>query len=625
MLRRSSQLHQTIARIVSKHYAMKTDVRLRPSWRTLLLLQAALLQHARIIVAQASSTSASYPNTTNSNATSSTPSFSCAPCTVTVSETLLSFPAPVNISTKFATATVIPYVTEYADGTNVTSFSTYSSYAPNASSQNNFTAPSTTPLTWTTLGLTLTYPTTYLAFPSPEAGMNSILAVNSTSYCYAGSLTTLTDLPSASLVFPYNASLFGSATTGLAATITDNTAGQVSAAATLSSAPLFTAASEITAYESIASSLLSFLDGLPQLSSIVGTDPRLCSQTVGGSVQASEALTATSTFNVPTAAFVHTSVAVLTQTGQAVTTTATSVPDTGSGPGNGNGNQNGGGSGGGSNSGGGSGSSGGQTGNSGSGSGSSGNSGSGSGGSGSSGNSGGGSGGSGSGSGSSGNSGNSGGGLGAVVASAAAAYASTAHTTPAPTAGSQQYITVGSSAFVVSAETGNAGGGVVIGGGYATLAPNSGIAINGVPVSYEVSGSTTALVVGGSTISLSVATATAGVEGILTFGGQSITESSGEYVIGGMTLTAGGEIVIGGTTVSLAPGGSVAVINGQTETLATATVSGNTGAAIMSGIGVTGSSASSTSIHSAAAPTIDASGAVIAIIAGVVGALGVAL
>lgn len=613
-----------------------------------------------MILSQVTPTGTSYPNSTDID-TTTTPPFTCAPCTVSVTETLLTFPVPVNLTLSTATATVIPYITEYPDGTNVTSYSTFSAYTENATSNNNFTTPTTTPLTWKTLGFTLTYPTSYIAYPSPEAGINNVFAVNGTSYCYAENFTVVPNIPTASILFSYNATIFG-LPAATSATATDNSGSQLSTTSEASSEPTSLSSAAVnSAYASLTSSLLSFLDGLPQLSSIVSTNPASCSQIVGGFTNLASAVTSFTLNTVPTATVVHTSVAVLTQTGQAVFTTATSSPDNGGGNGNGNGNSGqssagGGGdnSGGGGNGNSGSGSSGGGSNNSGgsgsgnsgggssgsgssgnSGSGSSGNSGSGSSGSGSSGNSGNGSGGSGSsgnsgsGSGGSGSNGNSGenGGIGAVVGGAAASYAATAVVTPPPSmGGSGQYITVGGSSFVVSAETGNAGGGIVIGGGYATLGPNSGIAINGVPISYEVSGGTTALVVGGSTIPMSVATAIDGVEGILTFGGQTITESNGEYIIGGTTLTPGGQIVVGGTTISLAPGGSVAVVNGQTETLASTTVSGNTGGAIMSGIGVTGSSsAQSTSTHKAAAPTLVASGCLVAAIAGVVGALGMAM
>ena len=153
-----------------------------------------------------------------------------------------------------------------------------------------------------------------------------------------------------------------------------------------------------------------------------------------------------------------------------------------------------------------------------------------------------------------------------------------AATTGAPNAGgsSVEYVTIGSSSFLVSAAQ-NGGGDIVIGDDYATLAPGSDIAINGVPVSYEVSGSTTALIVGGSTV-------------------------SGH--------------VYGGATVSLAAGGSSTVINGPSETLTSP------------GIGVTGSSASvsaASTLHKADSGCLDAPVCLIALVIGVVGALTIAL
>ena len=465
---------------------MKTDVRLL-SLRNLLLLEASLLQQARLILSQVTS-SPGYSNGSAETTTYAplTTNFTCAPCTVSVQETVLSFPVPVNVTTETATATVIPYITQYPDGTNVTSYSTYSDYMANANSNANFTAPASEPLTWTTLGFTLTYPTTYIAFPSPEAGINSIYIVNSTSYCYATNLTAIPNLSSASLLFPYN-------TINLTATPTTQTA-QVFAAATTttpltSTAPSFLPIAQ-TALASLTSALLSYLDTLPQLSSIVSTNPLACSQTVVLSISEIIAATTAATNFVPIATVQHTSVAVLTETGPALVTVVTAVPDQeGSGTAGGN-----------------------------------------------------------------------------------------AATTGASNAGgsSIEYVTVGSSSFLVSAAQ-NGGGDIVIGDDYATLAPGSGIAINGVPVSYEVSGSTTALIVGGSAV-------------------------SGH--------------VYGGATVSLAAGGSSAVINGPSETLTSP------------GIGVTGSSASvsaASTLHKGDSGCLGAPVCLIALVIGVVGALTIAL
>ena len=477
---------------------MKTDVRLCPSWRTLLFFEAILLQQARTILSQVNQSitpiSPDQNSTFSSNSLFSAPvgaitAFTtCAPCSVAVTETLLSFPVPVNETTETATATVIPYVTEYPDGTNVTSYSTYSNYNPTAALNNNFTAPSATPLTWTTLGFTLTYPTTYLAYPSPEAGMNAVLTEQGTSYCYVRNFTVLTHLPSSSLLIPYNETLFGeTATPTPSGTVLSGTAIPPGSA-TPSNAPASLALeTTASAYKSLSSSLLSWLDTLPQLSAIVGGDPRRCSQTVGP-ITGAAAVATTLAVPPPTAAFVHTSVAVLTSTGNAVTSSATSLPDQGQSPAGGQGAVQTAGGGGSEGEGGG-----GPTG-------AGGESGAGSnGGSGSSG---------------SGGSGGSGGGLGAVVGSAAAQFASTAAITPAPV------ITVGGSTFGVA--TGS-GGGVVLGGGLASVPPNSAVAINGVSVSLEVQGSTTALVVGGSTLPLGGGT----TDGAISSGNGVTSSSSG--------------------------------------------------------------------------------------------------
>lgn len=66
---------------------------------------------------------------------------------------------------------------------------------------------------------------------------------------------------------------------------------------------------------------------------------------------------------------------------------------------------------------------------------------------------------------------------------------------------------------------------------------------------------------------------------ILVVGDTTITAGSqSEFVVGSQTLTNGGSAVIGGTTVVLQSDGSVAVINGQTSTLAATAPASYTGA-----------------------------------------------
>jgi hypothetical protein len=91
-----------------------------------------------------------------------------------------------------------------------------------------------------------------------------------------------------------------------------------------------------------------------------------------------------------------------------------------------------------------------------------------------------------------------------------AGQVATAVETAAPTTvrDSREYISVGPTSFLVSAVQ-SGGSDIVIGDGYATLAPGTIVTINGVPISYEVSGSITALIVGGSTVPVGVTTTAA--------------------------------------------------------------------------------------------------------------------
>lgn len=63
---------------------------------------------------------------------------------------------------------------------------------------------------------------------------------------------------------------------------------------------------------------------------------------------------------------------------------------------------------------------------------------------------------------------------------------------------------------------------------------------------------------------------------VITVGGTTITAGpSGAFNVGGQTLTPGASaVVIQGTTISIVTGGSAAVVNGLTSTLAAATGSG---------------------------------------------------
>jgi hypothetical protein len=54
----------------------------------------------------------------------------------------------------------------------------------------------------------------------------------------------------------------------------------------------------------------------------------------------------------------------------------------------------------------------------------------------------------------------------------------------------------------------------------------------------------------------------------IVIGSQTVTANSqGNFVVSGQTLSQGGQVIAGGTTVSLAQGGSIAVVNGATQSL----------------------------------------------------------
>ncbi|KAH7055964.1 hypothetical protein B0J12DRAFT_569077, partial [Macrophomina phaseolina] len=109
-----------------------------------------------------------------------------------------------------------------------------------------------------------------------------------------------------------------------------------------------------------------------------------------------------------------------------------------------------------------------------------------------------------------------------------------------------------------------------------TLTPGGIITVDGTIIS--LSPSATTLVVNGVTETLFPATAIPGSTRfpVLTIDGQVYTAvpnsgaAGATYVIGGQTLTLGGSIVVDGTIISLSPSATVLVIDGQTQTLVSA-------------------------------------------------------
>lgn len=132
-----------------------------------------------------------------------------------------------------------------------------------------------------------------------------------------------------------------------------------------------------------------------------------------------------------------------------------------------------------------------------------------------------------------------------------------------------QSITVGNTPIAVGpvqSATGGPPGGIVIGS--QTLQPGQATTIGGVVVSVPPGGSS--IVVGGSnTIAINPAGPTAPGNPVLTVGGTPVTAGpSGQFVFGTQTLTPGGPaITVSGTVLSLGPSGTIAVVNGATQTL----------------------------------------------------------
>lgn len=207
----------------------------------------------------------------------------------------MSYPSAVEDVTQNVTATVIPYITQY-DNVNITTFSTL--YASGASGQTVIPSPTASNLKWTTLGTTLTlfsppqkqllpylpiycrYPTTYLAFPSPVAGISK-----SNPSCYAA-LTTIR-------VDPADIS------------------------------HLVYASTDPADHDRITASVVAFLETLPSISAAVSPfSPSQCSPFAGQGTRAplagSSSVAATNSVTSSVAAVTHTSVQFLITQGQAV-------------------------------------------------------------------------------------------------------------------------------------------------------------------------------------------------------------------------------------------------------------------------------------------------------------------
>lgn len=107
--------------------------------------------------------------------------------------------------------------------------------------------------------------------------------------------------------------------------------------------------------------------------------------------------------------------------------------------------------------------------------------------------------------------------------------------------------------------------GVVIGS--ETLTPGQTTTMNGVEIIVPTQGGGSSIIVDGSTIGVQPAGPTG--PPVLTVGDSTVTANpQGQFVVGDQTLTPGGPaITVDGSTLSLGPSGTVAVVNGVTQTL----------------------------------------------------------
>jgi hypothetical protein len=79
----------------------------------------------------------------------------CLSCTIRLIPTTLIYPSRVSVINRNVTATVIPYITTYPNGTRITHNSTFLTYKTDASSHVPWATVSTTDLTWEEFGTIL--------------------------------------------------------------------------------------------------------------------------------------------------------------------------------------------------------------------------------------------------------------------------------------------------------------------------------------------------------------------------------------------------------------------------------------------------------------------------------------
>lgn len=143
--------------------------------------------------------------------------------------------------------------------------------------------------------------------------------------------------------------------------------------------------------------------------------------------------------------------------------------------------------------------------------------------------------------------------------------------------GSPGHVTIGDSAYNVGqgqptsrpGQQPNAPPPVVV--GTETLTQGQSTNINGVPVVVPTNGGGSRVIIGGTTIAVNNGPTMAPV---LTVGRNAVTANQqGQFVVGSQTLRPGGPaITADGSTLSLGPGGTIAIINGVTQTIANAPI-----------------------------------------------------
>ncbi|TID17829.1 putative dipeptidyl peptidase 4 [Venturia nashicola] len=97
----------------------------------------------------------------------------CTSCAVAAKEFYLSYPYSISTVATPVIVTIVPYITSYDDGSQETNWRTETRGSNGPDSVNGPLGTQEPKLTWEPYsGVTLTYPTTYVNFPSPYGGLD---------------------------------------------------------------------------------------------------------------------------------------------------------------------------------------------------------------------------------------------------------------------------------------------------------------------------------------------------------------------------------------------------------------------------------------------------------------------